>query len=123
MAEWKAPLPGTDVKAGDDGHPTMHNQVVAAILECRTNVDGIPAGPSGPAGPKGADGKDGKPGEKGANGTPGKDGAAGPAGKDGATTAAALTVAAIDGVEGTTAQAVLENLAKRLAALESKAGA
>ncbi len=39
MATWTAPLPPDDVVAGDPGHPTMHNQLVDAITEARTNVD------------------------------------------------------------------------------------
>lgn len=39
MATWNAPLPSNTVAAGDPGHPTMHNQIVDAITEARTNVD------------------------------------------------------------------------------------
>lgn len=36
---WNAPLPPNDVVAGDPDHPTMHNELVDAITEVRTNVD------------------------------------------------------------------------------------
>lgn len=39
MATWNAPLPPNTVVAGDPGHPDMHNQIVDAITEARTNVD------------------------------------------------------------------------------------
>lgn len=39
MATWSAPLPPNNVVAGSSGHPTMHNQLVDAITEARTNVD------------------------------------------------------------------------------------
>lgn len=100
MAEWNAPLPPNDVEAGDPGHPAMHNELVDAIYEIRENVDDIELtpGPEGPEGPQGP---------------------AGPAGADGATEASELTVEPIDGIAGTDAQAVFEELAARLDALES----
>ncbi|WP_433224468.1 hypothetical protein [Microtetraspora malaysiensis] len=79
----------------------MHNQIVTAILECRTNVDGIPKGDTGPEGPEGPKG------DKGDAGAPG------------ASNAAGVTVAPIAGVTGSNTQAVLEDLAGRLAALEN----
>ncbi|WP_326811632.1 hypothetical protein [Streptomyces scopuliridis] len=39
MATWTAPLPPDDTAAGDPGHPVMHNQLVDALTEVRTNVD------------------------------------------------------------------------------------
>lgn len=39
MATWTAPLPPSDTAAGDPGHPGMHNELVVALTEVRTNVD------------------------------------------------------------------------------------
>lgn len=39
MATWSTPLPPADVEAGDPGHPEMHNQLRANIVEARANVD------------------------------------------------------------------------------------
>lgn len=39
MATWSTPLPPADVEAGDPGHPEMHNQLRANIVEVRANVD------------------------------------------------------------------------------------
>lgn len=47
MATWNEPLPPNDVEAGDPGHPAMHNQLVDALVEVRTNVDlALPANDS-----------------------------------------------------------------------------
>jgi hypothetical protein len=39
MATWSTPLPPADVEAGDPGHPEMHNQLRANVVEVRSNVD------------------------------------------------------------------------------------
>ena len=46
MADWEAPLPPNDTVAGDPGHPQMHNEIVDAIAEVRTVVDGLESGGS-----------------------------------------------------------------------------
>lgn len=47
MATWTAPLPPDDTAAGDPGHPGMHNELVVALEEVRTNVDlALPANDS-----------------------------------------------------------------------------
>lgn len=46
MATWTAPLPPDDTAAGDPGHPGMHNELVVALEEVRTNVDASEALPT-----------------------------------------------------------------------------
>lgn len=45
MAEWNAPLPkdGEPIVVGDPGHPDMHNDSVACIVELREVVDDVEA--------------------------------------------------------------------------------
>lgn len=77
MADWTAPLPAEAVE-GAETHVADHNKIRAALIEARTNVDGIELtpGPEGPRGPAGKDGADSTvAGPKGATGPAGKDGA------------------------------------------------
>lgn len=69
MAEWTTELPGEAVK-GNPGHPEDHNKINAALVEIRSNIDGIELtpGPEGPQGPAGMDGAKGAKGDKGADG-------------------------------------------------------
>ena len=69
MAEWNAELPA-DAVVGAEGHPADHNKIKAALVEVRSNVDGIELTP-GPEGPQGPKGDKGDPGADGADGADG----------------------------------------------------
>jgi hypothetical protein len=95
MADWTTPLPA-DAKVGDDGHPDLHNQIKANVVEIRNLVDsGALNGKDGAAGAKGATGAAGAKGDKGDTGATGAKGADG---KDLSAELAALTarVAALE---------------------------
>lgn len=92
MADWTTPLPA-DAKVGDDGHPDLHNQIKANVVEIRTLVDsGALNGKDGAKGATGAAGAKGDKGDTGATGAKGADG------KDLSAELAALTarVAALE---------------------------